>query len=352
MAVNFGIIGCGQMVLGAHLPNLNTIPEAEVVALCSRSEASRLRARELCRNDAVALYQDPLEVIRDPKVEAVLIAVPNYLHATLATTALEAGKAVFLEKPLATNLADARALVQKVRATGGILQVGYELSYARLIRHAKQLVTDGRLGDLTMLGMTEIRGPMRPGWRQRKDWTGGVMLEKNSHYLHLFNEFAASEPAQVYGAGGRAVNRSSELLDHCLVTIQYASGVTATLSMCLLDPYHQRYDFEVIGTRGRMLIDEWREQIHYWSFTENVHQVMEVCPEPGQIDAKHPGTRAELVAFIASVRAGTPPAVDALKAARTTALALAIETAIERGTPQPVPGLDFHNGPQAMEEQR
>jgi predicted dehydrogenase len=148
---------------------------------------------------------------------------------------------------------------------------------------------------------------------------------------------AGSEPETVYGVGDRAVNFETELLDNCIVVVNYPDGVKASLMMCLMDPFHEHYDMEIIGNVGRMTIDVKRSEICYYLFEHNVSASITVKPIPGKEEAMHPGTRKELEAFIDSIQNSTKPAMNAAAAARICALSLAIEESFTTGTIIEVP---------------
>lgn len=338
--VRFGIIGCGQIVMSAHLPNLNTIEDAQVVAVCGVTDEEVDRVKHLSKDTDIAGYTNVDELLSNSDVDAVIIAVPNNLHAEIALKSLDAGKAVFLEKPLATTLSDAEKIVEKVREKRGVLQVGYEFHYAELFQRAIAMIQDGMLGDVKILSIQEIRFPLKPGWRNEFSQSGGIMLEKNSHYLQLFNEIAGIEPNYVLGIADRAVNFNTELPDNCVVIINYPQGIKASLVMSLMDPFHERCEMEIIGTKGRMTIDVKRSQISYFLFSSNISATVSVQPVPGKQDAMHPGTRQEILSFITSVRQKTQPDIDAVEAARVTAVALAIEESFTTSRTVEVPHIE------------
>ena len=100
-----------------------------------------------------------------------------------------------------------------------------------------------------MMVFQEFRGPLIPGWRQTGK-TGGIMLEKNSHFFDLFNWFAESEPVRVTGMGGNNVNHDSPLIDHCIVTVEYRNNIRATLLMCLFSEHGSQPTLDIVGDKG------------------------------------------------------------------------------------------------------
>src|SRR5699024_10128917 len=140
--VRVGIIGTG---IGAavHVPVFRQLDDTEIVALGSR----RLeRARKLADRHRIALPSDDYrEIIEHPEVDAVVIATPPYLHHTIPTAAIEAGKHVLCEKPMARNLAEARDMVNLARTANIAAVVNHEYRYMPARRHVKTMIDDGFL---------------------------------------------------------------------------------------------------------------------------------------------------------------------------------------------------------------
>lgn len=334
--INVGIIGCGQIATKAHIPNLNTIPNVRIRALCSRSEESLYAANLLCGDKDVRLYRRSEDLLADNDIDAVLICVPNDIHAQEAMQALDAQKHVFLEKPLATTTADAQAIVRKVRSSNKILQVGYEFHYSEVIRQTKKIVQEGTIGRIKLMHMKVTRFPLRSGWRDNPLQSGGVMLELNSHFLQLFTEFADAQPLVVFGVGDTSVDTAEKLIDNCIVTLLYPHHIKASLSMCLLDPYEEIYILEIIGTKGSITVDLLQGRIDCALFTNHLRSTIQVLPTPGEKEAMHPGTRAQLVAFLDAIASHTMPEIDAEAAAHLVSLSVAIDKSIATHTLQKV----------------
>lgn len=326
--VKFGIVGTGQIVTKAHIPNLNSIETAEITAICGRREEPLNNALSLCKNKDTKGFLDFDEFLKNGDFDAVIIAYPNHLHVKLALKCIEAKKAVFLEKPLATNTLDLKTIVSATKKSGSILQVGYEFYYSTLFQKAFELVDSGKLGQVKMITTKEIRFPLKSGWRNSIKLSGGVMLEKNSHYLHLFNVFAKSRAKDVFSVAQKAVNLESELFDNSMTIINYENGIKASLIMCLMDTFRESYIFEVFGTEGRLYIDIKEATIKYYSFTKNKESLITIDASTEEPEAMHPGTRKQLIEFIETINNNKDILVDVDEAAEVTLLALAIEQSI------------------------
>ena len=165
--LRFGLIGAGR--IGAyHATTLaRRLPEAELVVVADPAEGAARRLAGALGAEATA---DPQALIDDPRVEAVAITCASTAHADLVVAAAEAGKAVFVEKPMAMTLADADRAIAACRAAGVPLQVGFNRRFARDFAGARQVVADGGIGTPQLLrSLTRDPGLAEPG--RRAAWT-------------------------------------------------------------------------------------------------------------------------------------------------------------------------------------
>ena len=144
--VRFGLIGSGAITTLSHLPALAALPEAELVAT---ADVDRGRAEEVAaKGGAREVYTDFRDLVASPIVDAVIVAIPNIYHRDAVVAAAEAGKHVFCEKPLATNLRDAREMVAACRDAGVKLMVGFNQRFWEQVGIAKEIVDSGALGEI------------------------------------------------------------------------------------------------------------------------------------------------------------------------------------------------------------
>jgi len=154
-----------------------------------------------------SLTTAPDEAIADPEVDAVFITVPDYLHRAPAVAAFEAGKHVFVEKPLATTLADATAILAAWQMSGQVLQLGYVLRETPFYRAARRIVAGGRLGRIQGLRLTDDLGVTHGAsfmrrWHRNSAHSGGLMVHKGCHDLDLICWLLDTQPAKVASFGG------------------------------------------------------------------------------------------------------------------------------------------------------
>ncbi|HIE04644.1 MAG TPA: Gfo/Idh/MocA family oxidoreductase [Candidatus Latescibacteria bacterium] len=183
--IRMALIGCGS-VSRDHLTSLRTLRDRFRLewAVDVNEEAARRVADEWgCR-----WATDYRRALDDPEVDAVDIATPHHLHAEMAVTSAEAGKHIFLEKPMATTLEDADRIIGAAERAGVVLMVGYVFRYRPAFRMLHDIVEEGRYGRPFLAhGLMEVYGPhfLAP-WMKRKDQLGGgALFSAGGHLLDL-----------------------------------------------------------------------------------------------------------------------------------------------------------------------
>ncbi len=184
--INVGIIGCGGIANGKHLPGLKTVPGVRIVAFCDiireRAEAA---AKQYGVEDA-AVYEDYRELLAREDVEVVHICTPNDSHCPLTLAALDAGKHVYCEKPMALNYADAKKMADASKASGKLLTIGYQTRSEPEFQLARNLVRQGALGDVYYVKAKNLRCRGIPTWGVFLDYErqgGGPMIDIGTHSL-------------------------------------------------------------------------------------------------------------------------------------------------------------------------
>jgi predicted dehydrogenase len=144
--VRFGLIGSGAITTLSHLPALAALPEARLVAT---ADLDRERAAEVAaQGGADEVYTDFRDLVASPNVDAVIVAIPNVYHRDAVIAAAQAEKHVFCEKPLATNLRDAREMITACEAANVKLMVGFNQRFWNQVDIAKEIIDSGALGDV------------------------------------------------------------------------------------------------------------------------------------------------------------------------------------------------------------
>ena len=143
--INIGIIGCGKIAQVRHIPEYAENPDVKLAAFFS---PNRARAQEQADKYGGKVYDTAEELLADPEIDAVSICAANYAHAELSIQALNAGKHVLCEKPMATTLADCEAMVECAKKNGKFLMIGHNQRLAKAHMEAKRLIDEGLIGDI------------------------------------------------------------------------------------------------------------------------------------------------------------------------------------------------------------
>lgn len=186
--LSVGIIGCGGIANGKHLPAVAKIPEAEMVAFCdlilSRAEAAKSKYGT---KDA-KVYRDYEELLADPSIDVVHVLTPNNWHAPMTIAALRAGKHVMCEKPMAKTTAEARAMLEAAKAAGKLLTIGYQNRFRSDVQYLYNVCRAGELGEVYFAKAHALRRNAVPTWGVFLDAEaqgGGPLIDIGTHALDL-----------------------------------------------------------------------------------------------------------------------------------------------------------------------
>ena len=212
-------------------------------------------------------YPDLASACNDPQADALFICTPNHTHFEILQVAITSGKAIFLEKPMATDLGDAAATVAISDAYQSFVQIGLQYRYkAQYIEAFHEAKSRGSLGEIKTIAMSEYRPPFLDKvdqWNKFNANSGGTLVEKCCHYFDLINLMAESQPTLVYASGGQGVNFTdfskdgvpADIADHAFVVIDYANGTRANFTLNMFCPDFTE-EMVVSGTHGRLVARE------------------------------------------------------------------------------------------------
>ncbi len=232
-----GILGCGNRSK-AHLSALNAVSEIEVAALCDVvAPKMEERAKLIRKGPAPRQYADLEKMLQQEDLDAVAVVLPNHLHKQGVIAALQAGKHVFCEKPMALTVADCSEMIAAAARARKALQIGTQRRHSPGQKAAVAAIRQASLGSILSSDVNSYRGDWRvpaadeypsgvPYWRLRQDQCGGVVYEMGAHIIDLNNWIFDSEPVTVVSLQG--VNdpalRPRDSTDHAGVLVRYANG--------------------------------------------------------------------------------------------------------------------------------
>ncbi|UNK79810.1 Gfo/Idh/MocA family oxidoreductase [Sphingopyxis granuli] len=349
-ALNIALIGSGFMgrahaLAFAAADRTFDLPRAPHVALLADRDLPKATAAAASLGIARA-SGDWREAIDDAGIDLVAIATPNRLHAPIAIAALEAGKAVYCEKPLATTIAESEAMTAAAAASGLPTAVGFTYLYNPMIVLARELIAGGEIGEVTAFRGIHAEDFMASAdasfnWRCEPDQAGGALADIGSHIIamarHLVGDIAVVSgrlhTAYPTRRDAQGTDRAVTVDDQMDAVIEFASGATGTLAASWIASGHKMgLAFEVSGTRGSIAFTQERfnELRLYRSGPGRTNGFTTICagPEHGDYGAFCPAPGHQIgyndlktieVKAVVEAAAGLP------SAAKSFADALAVE---------------------------
>ena len=154
MEVRVGLIGCGNMGSGL-LKNCAQLENATAAAVADPVIES---AKKLADELSVPAYDDYKKMLAEEEIDAVIVAVPNYLHAPVSIDVAESGRHVFCEKPMAITVSDCDRVIQTARANGVKLMIGQVLRYLPVFAKIKEIIDSGILGEPFSIYISRLSG--------------------------------------------------------------------------------------------------------------------------------------------------------------------------------------------------
>ena len=252
--VSLGIIGCGWVTQNWHLPALAGMPDVEITAVADCDEAQVGQTAD--RFNIPHRYRIARGLLAHPGLQALAVCVPPQHHAEIGLAALDAGKHVFIEKPLALNLGDCDALVDRASQTSATVMVGFNLRWHRLVREARTAIRDGALGELSMLRSVFTNGVYHgsrvPEWRRQRALGGGLLLDMVIHHIDLWRFLLDSEVEEIF-----TTSRSGRWSDETgTIMARMANDVLISAVFCAATT--ETHEMEIYGQSGRLCVSCYR----------------------------------------------------------------------------------------------
>ena len=312
------------------LRNYMELPGAEVKWVCD------LRPEQLAmvgaRFPGIQLSEDCAEVLADPSLNAVLIATPISTHHAVAKAALEAGKHVFVEKPMTADAAQARELTELAAARGLTLMVGHTFVFSPAVRKVKEIIDAGELGDIYFVTTQRVNLGLH-----QKDVS--VVWDLAPHDLSILYYWLGEAASSVAVTGRGCV--VPEIPDVAFINLKFPSGVVAEIQASWLSPVKLRRTL-VVGSKKMLVYDDtesvekvklydhgvdFKEPTDYGEFQLSYRTGDIVAPkiagtEPLYLEAQH---------FVASVLNRQPPITSGEQGLQVVSSLEAAEASLRAG---------------------
>ncbi len=311
------------------------------------------------------MYDSLEAACNDPAVDGLIICTPNFTHLDVVRVAAASGKHILLEKPMATTVCDAYAIMQMAQRHPAVFQIGLQYRfkpiYVEAIHEALERKT---IGDIKTISILEHRFPFLDKvkqWNKFSKYSGGTLVEKCCHYFDLMNLFAGARPVSVYASGSAAVNfldfeyegEKSDIIDNAVRHRQLRQRRAGHLQ-----PLHvlahvlrgdgalrRRRPAEGVGERGLPAggpaRHDHRDQVRRPQAHPHRHAVL-----PGFIQASghHGATYFEHVSFVDNIDGAPRTAATAAEGFWSIVVGAAAEKSVKTGQPVLIDELLRENG--------
>ena len=260
--IRTAMVGLGKMGL-SHLAIVRAHPEINLVAGC---DPSTYLTDILNKHSGLKCYADFDRMLAEEALDAIVIATPSKLHASMVEKALTKGLHVFCEKPFVLDVADGERLVSLAESRRRVNQVGYHYRFVGAFKEAARLVKSGALGTIHHV-RAEAYGPVvlrQKGstWRSAKNEGGGALYDYACHAIDLVN-FTFGMPASVGGVVRHGIF-SGDVDDEIYASLYYPGGASGQLSVNWSDESFRKMStkISVWGTNGRLTADRQECQLY------------------------------------------------------------------------------------------
>ncbi|MGE0470187.1 MAG: Gfo/Idh/MocA family protein [Nitrospira sp.] len=247
--MKFGVIGVG-CIGQLRAKALAQVDSCELSAI---ADVDLARVRAMVPSPEVKIFQDVQEMLSHKNLDAVIVSTPPQFHEDLVVSALQAGKHVLCEKPLANTVEACTRMVAAARTSGKVLATGFNHRYFPQIQYLKQAIDTGRIGELDHVrafaghtGLSEFRNP----WEYDKNVIGGgALMDVGIHIIDLIR-YVLGEVDEVYGFTSNRVWDLGASEDNGIALLRNPQGKYAVLQATWTEWKGYRFYLEAYGTKG------------------------------------------------------------------------------------------------------
>jgi predicted dehydrogenase len=325
--IGVGVVGCGFVGLGAHVSSFAKIEGSRLAAVADPDPKRLGKAVEKYRPQAT--YQDYSDLVADPAVQAVVVALPTPLHTKVAMAAIEAGKHVLCEMPLAANMEQADQMIQAARQKGVVLMPSLTFRFTPNYVKVKQSIASGELGTVTavlyreFISASDLAMQWPPGsWMWNRESSGGPLFTLSVWSIDMFRWLLDSEITEASGVANYTVldQFGGTLGYDASATLKFANGVVGCLQYSgTVTPAASTSYLEVVGSSTHVLKATGNETVTYYAESPRVTEWY--VKEPG---ARQWGHYQQDQHFIECLLAGRAPSITPEDGRKAMEIALKI----------------------------
>ncbi len=248
--VRFGLIGYG--LWGQHhAASIVKAPDSELAGIACGDGASAEAARKAYPD--VPIYSDYRELLARDDIDAVDVVVPNHLHCEVGVAALEAGKHMLLEKPMALSVSECDQIIAAAQRNDRVVTIGHEFRLSTQWGALKKIIDAGDIGEPLYANVSLFRFPYRPGagsWRYEPGKVGSWTLEEPVHFFDSLMWYFEpwGDPVSVLSVGS-SKNRADGMSDNFTSILRWPGSLYAVVTQTLAG-FEHHHIMEIVGSEG------------------------------------------------------------------------------------------------------
>lgn len=352
--IKIGVIGVGGR---GGLANMANKPEDgfRIVAGADVKKEALQRFKDRIGGDDLLLTDDYREILTRKDIDAVFICSPDFLHEEQGVAALEAGKAVYLEKPMAISIEGCDRLLAAAFKTGAKLFLGHNMRHFPVINKMKEIIDSGLIGEIKAVWCRHFIGyggdAYFKDWHSEQQYSNGLLLQKGAHDIDIIHWLAGAYTTSVVGMGMLAVynqcarrdentpgnsswsdsnwppisqtgmSPTIDVEDHNMIMMQLEKGIQASYLQCHFTPDSER-NYTFIGTQGRVenIGDSGKCEVHVWT-KRGPRETPDIVHKLEPVEGSHGGSDPDIVAtFLKFVRDGVKTKTSPIAARNSVAV--------------------------------
>jgi len=327
--IRVGVIGCGEIAERAHIPNLLAEPQARLEALSDINEGKLLAIQQKFNFPKDKSFTDYTKILNLKDVDAVVIATPAHTHGEIVLKALEAGKHVFVEKPISATVAEAEMVIKAAKQINLKVMVGYQHRLVPSHRIAKRYLRTGKIG-VPFFGEVHSESLIvKP--------EEGILLDYGVHLIDLLCWYLDDSKVEEVAALSY-LDKEGAKEKHAIILMRFSNGVLGRIGVFFMEGYSSwsasdRY-VKILGTRGKLVVSLTGPTITFYkegSLMSRLRGPHTFMPR-GAVHEKLPLTdaayREEMHDFIQSILQNRKPSVDAEQGLMVQKILAAVQQSI------------------------
>ena len=330
--MKIGILSFAHHHGEAYIQNLRTIPQVELLGV---ADEDRVRGKQIARENEVHFFQT-FENLLDASPDGVIICTENNKHRQLVEMAAQAGVHILCEKPIATTIEDARAIVDACDRAGVLLMTAFPMRFSTPLMEVKNRLDAGDFGEVYCFNSTN-QGELP---RVHREWFvdktlagGGAVMDHTVHLVDIMRWYLGKEVSEVYAQTNQIIHADQvDVETGGLEMITFENGTFATIDSSWSRPFYWPswggLAFELITERGAILVDAFRQNLTVYSHA---------WQRAGWAFWGSDANQAMVNEFITAIQEQRQPCVNGYDGFKAVEVVVAAYTSAERGQPVSLP---------------